>query len=83
MVFARLYLETGRPQIDTSKPTDSAERVPQLTNVGARLRKEWINEVLTQRHRVRPWLHKRMPELQHQAATFAARLDVSLDLRAL
>ena len=49
-------------ELNASMPADSTERVPQLTNVGGRLRKEWIGEVLTQKRRVRPWLRRRMPE---------------------
>ena len=49
-------------ELNASMPSDSTERVPQLTNVGGRLRREWIGEVLTQKRRVRPWLRRRMPE---------------------
>jgi mono/diheme cytochrome c family protein len=49
-------------ELDASLPADTTERVPLLTNVGGRLRKEWIGEVLTQKRRVRPWLRRRMPE---------------------
>jgi mono/diheme cytochrome c family protein len=49
-------------ELDASKPADESERIPQLTNVGGRLRVEWIGEVLTQKRRVRPWLRRRMPE---------------------
>ena len=49
-------------ELDASVPADATERVPQLTNVGGRLRVEWIGEVLTQKRRVRPWLRRRMPE---------------------
>ena len=49
-------------ELDASMPADTTERVPLLTNVGGRLRKEWIAEVLTQKRRVRPWLRRRMPE---------------------
>ena len=48
-------------ELNDSVPADSTERVPQLTNVGGRLRKQWISEVLTQGKRVRPWLKRRMP----------------------
>lgn len=53
-------------ELNASMPVDSTERVPQLTNVGGRLRKEWIGEVLTQKRRVRPWLRRRMPEFDPQ-----------------
>jgi mono/diheme cytochrome c family protein len=53
---------TNCHELNTLKPADQAERIPMLTNVGARLRKDWIREVLTQKKRVRPWLHRRMPE---------------------
>ena len=53
---------TNCHELDSSKPPDETERIPQLTNIGGRLRKAGINEVLTQKQRVRPWLHRRMPE---------------------
>jgi mono/diheme cytochrome c family protein len=49
-------------ELNDSKPAEEAERIPQLTNVGGRLRPEWLRQVLTQKQRVRPWLKRRMPD---------------------
>jgi mono/diheme cytochrome c family protein len=50
-------------ETEDSKPSEEIEKVPQLTGVGAKLRKEWIHRVLHDRNaRVRFWLKTRMPE---------------------
>ena len=54
-------------ELDHSIPADAGDRVPLLTNVGGKLRKEWIGQVLTSKQRVRPWLKKRMPEFAGNA----------------
>jgi mono/diheme cytochrome c family protein len=64
-------------ELNEQTPPDTTERVPQLTNIGGRLRKEWIGEVLTQKKRVRPWLHKRMPEFGGDAVGHLADLALA------
>lgn len=51
-------------ETDQSKPqSEDAEKLPPLTAVGAKLKKDWINQVLhDKRARVRFWLKTRMPE---------------------
>lgn len=69
---------TNCHELDTLKPADQIERIPMLTNVGARLRKDWIREVLTQKKRVRPWLHRRMPEFGGENVGDLADLAVAV-----
>jgi len=51
-------------ETDHSKPqSEDVEKLPPLTAVGAKLKKDWINQVLhDKRARVRFWLKTRMPE---------------------
>jgi mono/diheme cytochrome c family protein len=51
-------------ETDQTKPaSEDAEKLPPLTAVGAKLKREWINQVLHDRKaRVRFWLKTRMPE---------------------
>jgi mono/diheme cytochrome c family protein len=51
-------------ETDQSKPaSEDVEKLPPLTAVGAKLKKDWINQVLhDKRARVRFWLKTRMPE---------------------
>jgi mono/diheme cytochrome c family protein len=50
-------------EADEFKPGEDVERLPVLTNVGAKLKKDWIGQVLNdKRARVRFWLKTRMPE---------------------
>jgi mono/diheme cytochrome c family protein len=51
-------------ETDQSKPqSEDAEKLPPLTAVGAKLKKDWISQVLhDKRARVRFWLKTRMPE---------------------
>jgi mono/diheme cytochrome c family protein len=51
-------------ETDQSKPAaEDAEKLPPLAAVGAKLKKEWINQVLhDKKARVRFWLKTRMPE---------------------
>ncbi|HEY7114995.1 MAG TPA: c-type cytochrome [Tepidisphaeraceae bacterium] len=67
-----------------SKPAEElAEKLPPLTSVGAKLKKDWINQVLHDRRaRVRFWLKTRMPDfgsavdrLPDQAVAAAAVSD--------
>jgi mono/diheme cytochrome c family protein len=61
-------------ETEDSKPSEDIEKVPQLTAVGAKLKKDWINRVLHDRNaRVRFWLKTRMPE-------FANAVDGVADL---
>jgi mono/diheme cytochrome c family protein len=64
-------------ELNASKPADESERLPQLTNVGGRLRVEWIGEVLMQKRRVRPWLRRRMPEFAASAVGDLPQLAVA------
>jgi mono/diheme cytochrome c family protein len=51
-------------ETDDAKPvSEDAEKLPPLSNVGAKLKREWIQQVLNDRRaRVRFWLKTRMPE---------------------
>jgi mono/diheme cytochrome c family protein len=71
-------------ETDDSKPAEDIEKVPPLTEVGVKLKKDWINRVLHDRNaRVRFWLKTRMPEfggaVDHVAeeAVAAAGIDES------
>jgi mono/diheme cytochrome c family protein len=50
-------------ETEQSKPPEGQEIVPPLNNVGAKLRRDWMSQVLSDRKaRVRFWLKARMPD---------------------
>src|SRR5205823_13496827 len=50
-------------EADEFKPGEDVEKLPVLTNIGAKLKRDWIGQVLNdKRARVRFWLKTRMPE---------------------
>jgi mono/diheme cytochrome c family protein len=62
-------------ETDQAKPvSEDAEKLPPLTNVGAKLNREWIQRVLNDRRaRVRFWLKTRMPEFGGAVANVPAQ----------
>jgi mono/diheme cytochrome c family protein len=50
-------------EADEFKPGEDVEKLPVLTNLGAKLKRDWIGQVLNDKKaRVRFWLKTRMPE---------------------
>jgi len=50
-------------ETETTRPGEDVEKLPTLAGVGAKLKKDWINQVLHDRRaRVRFWLRTRMPD---------------------
>ena len=62
-------------ETDQAKPvSEDAEKLPPLTNVGAKLKRDWIQQVLNDKKaRVRFWLKTRMPEFGGAVANVAAQ----------
>jgi len=62
-------------ETDQAKPVSKdAEKLPPLTNVGAKLKREWIQQVLNDKKaRVRFWLKTRMPEFGGAVANVPAQ----------
>jgi mono/diheme cytochrome c family protein len=62
-------------ETDQAKPvSEDAEKLPPLTNVGAKLKREWIQQVLNdKRARVRFWLKTRMPEFAGAVSNVSAQ----------
>ncbi len=66
-------------ETDQAKPvSEDAEKLPPLTNVGAKLKREWIQQVLNdKRARVRFWLKTRMPEFGGAVSNISAQAVAS------
>lgn len=61
---------------------DEGRFPPDLTNVGHRLRKAWIEKVLAEGHKARAYLKVRMPRLSPASALRYAELFATVDGRA-
>lgn len=55
-------------QVDDDGRIVRIERPPQLTGVGNRLTIDWLQAVLVEKHRNRPWLRMRMPHFGQSVA---------------
>ncbi|MCC7063133.1 MAG: hypothetical protein IT456_10040 [Planctomycetes bacterium] len=60
---------------------DEGRFPPDLTNVGHRLRKAWIEKVLAEGHKARPYVKVRMPRLSAASARRYADLFAAVDGR--
>ncbi|MCA8952617.1 MAG: hypothetical protein KDE27_24100, partial [Planctomycetes bacterium] len=65
--------------VETEDLGDEGLLPPDLTRVGARLRQTWIERVLREGHRVRPYLRVRMPRIDAERAARYAELFACVD----
>jgi mono/diheme cytochrome c family protein len=74
-----LRAEAKSALVEVEDLGDEGRLPPDLTRVGHRLRPVWLLGVLRGEHRVRPYLHVRMPHLSEAAAQRYADLFAAVD----